>query len=182
MNHNPVTPAVDHAADRLNIHAFLQQAVDHYPRLAAFSFTVLLPHSETMTYNRALILRFHTEVWQQIGEYSWQRLQARRHSPPTILRLIWESVDTVECRMVLLMNLDTLGAVRDEDALQVMGRLLCETWWMVSETRNGITDIMPIILNRSDSGTALMPFNQLKTQVQSMVAPVLIARTVVICP
>ncbi|EDV4865798.1 hypothetical protein JQ99_001988 [Salmonella enterica subsp. enterica] len=26
---------------------------------------------------RALILHFHTEVWQRIGELSWQRQQAR---------------------------------------------------------------------------------------------------------
>ncbi|MBH2846977.1 hypothetical protein I6U52_25125, partial [Serratia marcescens] len=61
MNHNPATPAIDDAADGLNIHAFLQQAVDHYPCLAAFSFTALLPRSGTMTDNRALIMRFHTE-------------------------------------------------------------------------------------------------------------------------
>ncbi|EEN2098301.1 hypothetical protein G5H88_003731 [Salmonella enterica subsp. enterica serovar Florida] len=117
---------------------------------------------------------FHTEVWQRIGEYSWQRQQTRRHSPPTV-------VGTAECKMVLLMNLDTL-VVRDEGALQVMSKLLCEAWLGVSEAQDGITDIMPIIINRSGGGAAMTPFNQLKTQVQSMVTPVLIARTGVICP
>ncbi|EAY4772428.1 hypothetical protein AAE115_004470 [Salmonella enterica] len=79
------------------------------------------------------------------------------------------------------MNLDTL-VVRDEGALQVMSKLLCEAWLGVSESQDGITDIMPIIINRSDGGAAMTPFNQLKTQVQSMVTPVLIARTGVICP
>lgn len=181
MNHNPAIPAIDNAADGLNIHAFLQQAVDHYPRLAAFSFTALLPHSETMTDNRSLIMRFHTEVWHRIGEYSWQRQQARRHSPPTILRWIWEPVCTAECKMVLLMNLDTLGVVRDEGALQMMSKLLCEAWLTVSEVHDGIAGIMPIIINRSDRETIMTSFHQLKAQVLPMVSPVLVVRTGVTC-
>ncbi|EAP1708033.1 inovirus Gp2 family protein [Salmonella enterica] len=181
MNHNSASPAVDDAAEGLNLDAFLQQAVDHYPRLAVFSFTVWLSHSETIDDNRALITRFYTEVWQRIGEYSWQRQQARRHSPPTILRWIWESASTQDCKMVLLMNLDTLGAVRNEGALQVMSKLLCEAWLTASEVHCGITDIMSIIVNRSYSGTAMMPFHQLKAQIRLMVTPVLIARTGVTC-
>ncbi|EMP5336915.1 inovirus-type Gp2 protein [Citrobacter freundii] len=183
MNHSYTRASDAAGADAISTRAFLQRAVDHYPRLVAFSFTMLLPNSETMADNRTLILRFHTEVWQRIGEYSCQRQQTRRHSPPTILRWIWESVCTAECRMVLLMNLDTLGAVSDDEgAQQVMSKLLCEAWLIVSEVHCGITDIMPIIVNRSDSGTAMTPFNQLKTQLQSMVTPVLIARTGAICP
>lgn len=35
--------------DAVNTRAFLQQAVDHYPRLAAFSFTLKLPYREVMS-------------------------------------------------------------------------------------------------------------------------------------
>lgn len=73
MNHNPATPAVENAADGLNIHAFLQQAVDHYPRLVVFSFMLKLPYRETMADKQALITRFHTEVWQCIGEHLGKR-------------------------------------------------------------------------------------------------------------
>jgi uncharacterized membrane protein len=45
-----------------------------------FCFTLTLPYRESMADYRSLILRFHTEVWQRIGEYSWQRQQARRHT------------------------------------------------------------------------------------------------------
>ncbi|EPA7335172.1 inovirus-type Gp2 protein [Escherichia coli O13,129, 135:H26] len=183
MNHSYTRASDAVGADAISTCAFLQQAVDHYPRLVAFSFTLKLPYRETMNEYRSLILRFHTEIWQRIGEYSRRRLQVRHHSPPTIMRWIWESVGTVECKMMLLMNLDTLGAVSDDEgAQQVMSKLLCEAWLIVSEVHCGITDIMPIIVNRSDSGTAMTPFNQLKTQLQSMVTPVLIARTGVICP
>jgi hypothetical protein len=39
-------------------------------------------YRESMADYRSLILRFHTEVWQRIGEYSWQRQQARRRHRP----------------------------------------------------------------------------------------------------
>ncbi|PWI79176.1 DUF3296 domain-containing protein, partial [Enterobacter sp. CGMCC 5087] len=90
------------------IRMFLQQAVDHYPRLAAFSFTLALPYRDSMADYRSLILRFHTEVWQRTGAYSQERQQARKHSPPTLLRWVWESASAPQCRMVLLLNLDTL--------------------------------------------------------------------------
>ncbi|WP_338636111.1 hypothetical protein V6L80_18785 [Erwinia persicina] len=47
----------------VNTRAFLQQAVDHYPRRAAFSFTLVLPYRVTLADYHALILHFHTEVW-----------------------------------------------------------------------------------------------------------------------
>lgn len=110
MNHH--APISD-AGNVVTLRAFLQQAVDHYPRLVAFSFTVLLPHSATMADSRALIMRFHTEVWRCIGKYSWQRQQARHHSPPTILRWLWEAGCVPESRMIMLMNLDTLDVLRE---------------------------------------------------------------------
>lgn len=96
-------------ADAANVRVFLQQAVDYYTQLVAFSFTRGLLYCETMTDNRSLMLCFHTVVWQQVEEYSRERQQERRSSPPTLLRWIWESASGLQCRMVLLMNCDTLG-------------------------------------------------------------------------
>ena len=81
---NPYSPSIvsGNSTDTTNTRAFLQQAVDHYPRLVVFCFTLTLPYRESMADYRSLILRFHTEVWQRIGEYSWQRQLARRHLPP----------------------------------------------------------------------------------------------------
>lgn len=182
MNYNPVTLAVDNAAEGLNIRAFLQQAVDHYPRLVAFSFTALLPHSETMADKPTLIARFRTEVWQCIGEYSWQRQQARQSSPPTILRWIWESVSMAECKMVLLMNLDTLGAISNvqliENAQQAISEIIRDAWLTVTDTDHcSVTNITPIIVNRTGKGTFSAPLNQLQTQVQAMCQPLATAKT-----
>lgn len=102
MNNYSRVASGGNTADAANTHAFLQQAVDHYPRLVAFSFTLKLPYRETMSDYRSLILRFHTEVWQRTGQYSRHCQQARRHSPPTVLRWLWESVSAPECKMVLL--------------------------------------------------------------------------------
>ncbi|MEH4990300.1 YagK/YfjJ domain-containing protein [Enterobacter asburiae] len=181
MNHySPVTAG--NASDAASSRIFLQQAVDHYPRLAAFSFTLALPYRESMADYRSLILRFHTEVWQRIGEYSWERQQARQNSPPTLLRWVWESASAPQCRMVLLLNLDTLGAGGhtglDESAQQAISEILRDAWLtMTGAERSGVTNITPIVLNRTVRGAFTMPFNQLTGQVQAMLAPVATERT-----
>ena len=177
-NHHSAGNAADVTCTRV----FLQQAVDHYPRLAAFCFTLALPYRESMTDYRSLILRFHTEVWQRIGEYSWERQLARRNSPPTILRWIWEAASAPECNMVLLMNHDTLGAgsqtQRVESAQSAISEILREAWLMVTGAdRSGITSIAPVIISRTDRGAFITPFYQLRAQIQSMVAPIATART-----
>lgn len=182
MNHYSPVPTAGNASDAPNIRAFLQQAEDHYPRLAAFSFTLALPYSESIADYRSLILRFHTDVWQRIGEYSWERQQARRSSPPTLLRWVWESASAPACQMVLLMNLDTLGACRhtglDESTQQAISEMLSEAWLAVTGAeRNGVTNITPVIMNRTGRGTFTTPFNQLRSQLQTMQAPVATART-----
>jgi hypothetical protein len=160
------------------IRMFLQQAVDHYPRLAAFSFTLVLPFHESMTDYRSLFLRFHTEVWQRTGAYSRERQQARHNSPPTLLRWIWESASTPACRMVLLMNLDTLGRAHDGSTQQAISEILREAWLTVTDSEHhGLTNITPVILNRPGPGTFTATFNQLRSQVQAMLAPVATART-----
>lgn len=103
-----------------------------FPRLVAFSFTLALPYRDTQAGYHALILRFHTDVWQCIREYSRQRQQARQHSPPTVLRWLWEMASAPECRMVILMNLDTLGTVRNpqriDSLLHEMSALIGDAW------------------------------------------------------
>lgn len=166
---NPYSPATvsGNSTDAINTHAFLQQAVDHYPRLAAFSFTLTLPYRETMTDYHALILRFHTEVWKRTGEYSRERQQERRHSPPTLLRWVWESASAPACRMVLLLNVDTLVAGSHtglaENSHQAISEIIRDAWQTVTgATCEDGTDITPIILNRSGRGAFTTPFNHLK--------------------
>lgn len=182
MNHCSPVPTAVNDADATNTRAFLQQAVDHYPHLAAFSFTLALPYRESKADHRSLILRFHTEVWLRIGEYSWQRQQERQSSPPTVLRWVWESASAPQCKMVLMLNLDTLGAARNaqhvENALQAISVAIADAWQTVTGVDNDASsNITPLIINRSVRGTFTTPCNQLKAQVQAMEVPVATART-----
>ncbi|WP_436883527.1 hypothetical protein [Enterobacter asburiae] len=53
MNDYPDSAAAGNAADIAGIRAFLQQAADHYPRLAALSFKLVLAHHDTVADYRA---------------------------------------------------------------------------------------------------------------------------------
>ncbi|EBN2057164.1 DUF3296 domain-containing protein [Salmonella enterica] len=181
-NHHTDATAADAPCTRV----FLQQAVDHYPRLAAFSFTLALPYRESMVDRRSLILRFHTEVWQRIGEYSWKRQQERRSSPPTRLRWVWESASAPVCRMVLLMNLDTLGMIQDAppaaSVLQGMSMIITDAGRAVTDADGGITGMSSFIISRAERGGFTQSFNLLQARVQEMASPVAMTRTGVICP
>lgn len=182
MNHYLPATTVGNTTDAASMRAFLQQAVDHYPRLVAFSLTLKLPYREVMSEYRSLILRFHTEVWQRTGEYSRQCQQARLSSPPTILRWMWESASAPECEMLLLMNLDTLGALRDEVVQQEMSGILREAWSTVTGTDSNVTRMASFIISRTGRCSFSQPFGQLQAQVNEMVSPVMTARTGVVCP
>ncbi len=182
MNHSYIRASDAVSADAVSTRAFLQQAVDHYPRLAAFSFTLKLPYREAMSEYRSLILRFHTEVWQRTGEYSRQRQQARQSSPPTILRWMWESVSAPECKMVLLMNLDTLGALRDEVVQQEMSGILREAWCEVMHADSNVTSMASFVISRTGKFLFSRSFSQLQTKVNEMASLVMTARTGVVCP
>lgn len=168
-----------------SVKQFIQAAVDHYPRLVTFSFTLVLPYRETLADNWALIMRFHTEVWRRTGEYSQARQQERKNSPPTLLRWIWESLSAAECRMVLMLNLDTLGTARSpqmtDGAHQALNTILSDAWQTVTGSAcAGVTTITPLVISRTGRDAFTASFNQLKTRVQEMTTPVTTARTGVI--
>ena len=77
MSHYLSATTAGNLADVAHVRAFLQQAVDHYPRLAAFGFTLKLPYRENLADYPSLMSRFHTEVWQRTDEYSRNRQQTR---------------------------------------------------------------------------------------------------------
>ncbi|WP_163305870.1 hypothetical protein [Enterobacter ludwigii] len=127
MNHYLPATASGNATDAANTRVFCE----HFPLLAAFSFTLKLPYREPLNEYRALIFRFHTEVWQRTGAYSQKRQQARKSSQLTLLRWIREATCVPECNMVLMMDLNTpeAGAVH-----------------------LGVSNITPVALRRSGRG------------------------------
>lgn len=84
--------------------------------------------------------------------------------------------------MVLLMNLDTLEVISNEqlvqNAQQAISENVRDAWLTVTDTDHcGITNITPIIVNRTAKGAFSASFNQLQTQVQAMCRPVATAKT-----
>lgn len=186
MSHNLSATTAGNLADVAHVRTFLQQAVDHYPRLAVSGFTLRLPCCEDLADYQSLMLRFHTEVWLRTGEYSRNRQQARCHSPPTVLRWIWEPVSAPVCRMALLMNQDTLGMIRDAppaaSVLQWMSMIITDAWRAVTDAEGDITGISSFIISRAEHSCFTQSFSLLLARVQEMTSPVAMTRTGVICP
>jgi len=71
------------------IRSVLQQATDHYPRLAALGFALQhanRPSCENERQGNAQLLRFHAETYCRISDYSKKRIEAGKPSQPTLLR------------------------------------------------------------------------------------------------
>ena len=164
----------DSLTEAQRINRLLQAAVEHYPRLAAFSFMLVFPPGVASAGYPALISRFHTEVRQRIREYAQQRQQAHRHSPPTILRWLWEGAGAPTCRMVLLMNRDTPGIVENDTLLQEAGDILAGAWRTATGTEQySVEGMVLTTTDRTARDAFTVPFSQLKSRVQEMVAPVM---------
>ncbi|HEA0252148.1 TPA: hypothetical protein RU600_001893 [Salmonella enterica] len=95
-------PAISRDADAGLIRTVLQQAIDQYPRLAAFLLTLPDVIPETVKH-------FHDSVYQQVSGLAISRQRSGRPVPPTVLRWMWEkkNVPGQSCRHLLLMNQDT---------------------------------------------------------------------------
>lgn len=133
------------------IHRELQSAIDHYPRLAAFRFSLQQPEpderfltEEIARYTRqhpvsanawspASVLAFHADVGHRFDDYVQARTAAGKPSPPTLLRWVWETGHALPCRMLLLFNLATCHHPRQgtgsvEEELKAAASLLSEAW------------------------------------------------------
>lgn len=93
--------------DAQRINHVLQAAIDHYPRLAAFKFSLqgantdalFLPDKTTQHILNhparsdigapASVLSFHAAVGHRLGNHVLTRIAAGKTSPPTLLRWVW---------------------------------------------------------------------------------------------
>lgn len=118
-------------ADVVLIRTTLQQATDHYPRLAALGFTLQHANSHPQQ-NRAQLLRFHAETYCRIGEYAKARTNSGKLSQPTLLRWLWEEEHVSACRMMMLFNLGVCYSPRHDvspdEEMQAMISLLMAAW------------------------------------------------------
>ncbi|MDX7510891.1 inovirus Gp2 family protein [Citrobacter sp. S39] len=177
-------PETSREADNANvslIRATLQQATDHYPRLAALGFTLqhANPHSQQ---NRAQLLRFHAETYCRIGKYIQARLSTGKPSQPTLLRWLWEERNTSACRMILLFNLAVCYYPRYDaspaEGMQAMTALLTAAWSEV-EPDGMLIEMAEYRAERTEPATFGKHYASLQEAALRMTFPVCFARS---CP
>ncbi|HHN9630168.1 TPA: hypothetical protein ACP9C2_003010 [Escherichia coli] len=153
------------------IRRFVQQAVDHWPHLLAFYFTL---HSAEGNINGQQIHAFCTSFYRQVHE----RITERNHtvSPPSPLVLRWlreqHGAATIRCLLLLSQTSSIChprtGATVEEECSQVVD-LLLQTWSGINAGGQCRVERCFQIVR---SGT-LDQFVVLKTTVQSLMLPVM---------
>ncbi|EFK3815948.1 hypothetical protein A8431_002769 [Escherichia coli] len=112
-----------------DIRRFIQQAVDHWPRLLAFQFTL---HAAEGNINGQQIQAFCTSFYERITE----RNHMTSPSSPVVLRWLREQRGGATIRCLLLLSQTSICHTRtsgtvDEECSQVVD-LLQQTWQVIS--------------------------------------------------
>ncbi len=112
-----------------DIRRFIQQAVDHWPHLLAFYFTL---HSAEGNINGQQIHAFCTSFYRQVHERITERNHTACPSSPVVLRWLREQHGGATIRCLLLLSQTSICHPRasvtvDEQCSQVVD-LLQQTW------------------------------------------------------
>ncbi|EMQ8411627.1 TPA: hypothetical protein L7312_004782 [Escherichia coli] len=114
------------------IRRFVQQAVDHWPRLLAIHFTL---HSTEGIYGQQIqtfCSSFHRRVHERITEHN----HTVSPSAPVVLRWLREQHEGAQIRCLLLLSQTSIchprvGVMADEECAQLVD-LLQQTWQVIS--------------------------------------------------
>ena len=115
------------------IRRFVQQAVDHWPNLLAFHFTL---HSAEGNINGQQIHAFCTSFYRQVHERITERNHTASPSSPVVLRWLREQHGGATIRCLLLLSQTSIchpraSATVEEECSQVVD-LLQQTWKVIS--------------------------------------------------
>ena len=116
-----------------DIRRFIQQAVDHWPHLLAFHFTL---HSAEGNINGQQIHAFCTSFYRQVHERITERNHTASPSSPLVLRWLREQHGGATMRCLLLLSQASICHPRasvtvDEQCSQVVD-LLQQSWQVIS--------------------------------------------------
>lgn len=116
-----------------DIRRFVQQAVDHWPNLLAFHFTL---YSAEGNINGQQIHAFCTSFYRQVHERITERNHTASPSSPMVLRWLREQHGGATIRCLLLLSQTSIchpraSATVEEECSQVVD-LLQQTWRMIS--------------------------------------------------
>ena len=116
-----------------DIRRFIQQAVDHWPHLLTFHFTL---HSAEGNINGQQIHAFCTSFYRQVHERITERNHTASPSSPLVLRWLREQHGGATMRCLLLLSQTSICHPRasvtvDEQCSQVVD-LLQQSWQVIS--------------------------------------------------
>ena len=120
-------------SEPVEIRRFIQQAVDHWPRLLAVHFTL---HSAEGNINGQQIHAFCTSFYRQVHERITERNHTTSPSSPVVLRWLREQHGGATMRCLLLLSQTSIchprvSATVDEECSQRVD-LLQQTWRVIS--------------------------------------------------
>lgn len=179
MTHCNPTPAEAHLTGVETLRKVLQQAIDQYPRLAAF--LLMLPGVTPEA-----VQHFHDSVYQQVSGLAATRQLSGRPVPPTVLRWIWVSPPGPTDRMLLLLNQDTFCHPRydrpPDRCFETMETLLRDAVSTINDARHHQQpEIIVFRVDRTQQTQADTQYNRLRECVLSLV-PATTARSERISP
>ena len=157
-----------------DIRRFVQQAVDHWPNLLAFYFTL---HSAEGNINGQQIHAFCTSFYRQVHERITERNHTASPSSPVVLRWLREQHGGATIRCLLLFSQELFCHPRasvtvDEECSQVVD-LLQQTWQVISAGGQCRVEKRFQVVRGDTSGQ----YVALKTVALSLGLPVVIAIT-----
>jgi hypothetical protein len=128
MNSTTHRDTMDDFSEAEHIRRFLRAAVDHYPRLAAFHFTLSLqPGTPDNPF-----YSFQRHMQESLEQFACQRQQQGKPTPPSLFRLMGASDKNGGIEIVMLLNEQSFHCPRHDSSLQDsiddIGKLISETW------------------------------------------------------
>jgi hypothetical protein len=116
-----------------DIRRFVQQAVDHWPHLLAFHFTL---HSTEGNIDEQQIYAFCTSFYRQVYERITERNHTASPSSPVVLRWLREQHGGATIRCLLLLSQTSIchprASVTVDEACSQVVDLLQQAWRMIS--------------------------------------------------
>lgn len=160
-----------------DIWRFVQQAVDHWPRLLAVHFTL---YSAEGNINGQQIHAFCTAFYRQVQEHITERNHTASPAPPVVLRWLLEQHGEATIRCLLLLSGRAFAICGSVPQLMKNVR----KWWIYcNRPGSGINAGGQCRLEscfQVDRSGTLDQFVVLKTTVQSLMLPVMATIAVII--
>ncbi|UAN45236.1 inovirus-type Gp2 protein [Serratia sp. JSRIV001] len=110
------------------IHRELQSAIDHYPRLAAFRFSLRQPEVDALRLPEEAVVQFIHALQQMTHQYIEIRQSEGKAVPPTMLRILWGVGSSRDIQVMLMLNLSTFCCRQQQEGEETVLALIRQAW------------------------------------------------------